>query len=190
MNKIIAFLQKRSGIFLIVVYALMAIYALCMATPCANLLQYQDELDFYDAIQPYNDGILYFAIAGLLLALNYNDLRNHERQIYYVSNFAYFGVTLAYLLASGIYLIVAVSFYQGKYSALDFTKINAYFESMHFSIRMNPHTPVFAFGYVIATLLFVLAVLLALVLAKNIKERLAYNQRKKDGTSAKIQEVK
>ena len=190
MKKFISFLKKGTGIYLIIAFALMGVYALVMATPCAALLQYEDTIHFYDAIEPYNDGILYFALAGLFLALNYKVFRNDERSVYYLSNFLYFGVALAFLVASVIYLIMGVSFYQGQYSQLPFEDINHYFASIQLTKSVNPFDPVFLFGYLIAGLLALGFVSLVLVFVDGIKERLAYNQRRKDGTGATLQEVK
>ena len=190
LTKAKSFLKKGTGIYLIVAFALMGIYALVMATPCAALLQYEDTIHFYDAIEPYNDGILYFALAGLFLALNYAVFRNHQRKVYYLSNFIYFGVALAFLIASIVYLFVAVSFYQAQYATLAFSDINAYFTKMGLEVSVNPDTPVFAFGYIIAVLLLLGFVALLLVLLDSLKERLAYEQRRKSGVSSQIQEAK
>lgn len=159
MDKALSIIQKSCAWIGIVAFGLLAIYALGMATPAACLLQYQEAIDFYNGVQPYNDMILYFAIFGLLLNALYFILRCQVRKIYYVSNFVWCGAATVYSLISGIMTIIGVSAYQAQWAALPFSDIQAYFASIGTGVSINPGTPVFALGYTVAILLILCSLL-------------------------------
>ena len=113
MKKVTSLFQKIGGSIAIFVFALMAVYALGMATPSACCKYYESQKLFYREIMPYNNAILILAIVGLLLASLYYVLRNNVRVVYYVSNFVWDGVFVGYSVLSSIITFVGVSFYQG-----------------------------------------------------------------------------
>mgnify|MGYP001351628153 FL=1 len=152
MEKVCKIAQKITVYLSILVYALLAIYAFGMSTPAAPLHQYQDTLNFYEQIQPYNDEILYFAIAGLVLALFYRVLRNDVRKVFYISNFIWSGIYGVFSIFAGIQSLLFIRFYQVCYQQVDFATINAYFASTTPDVSLNPNTPVFLLGYIVSIL--------------------------------------
>ncbi len=180
MKKIASLLQKISGTIGIIVYALMAVYALGMATPAAVCRYYQETESFYTPIMPYNNMILILSIIGLLIVAFYFVLRNHLREIYYVSNFVWDGTYIAFTIVSAIYTIIGVSFYQGKYMELPFDAMNEYW-STRSSYTINPNTPVFILGYLLAVVLLVSIIPVAYVTFTKVLSRLNYERNKKNG---------
>ncbi len=180
MKKIASLLQKISGTIGIIVYALMAVYALGMATPTAVCRYYQETESFYTPIMPYNNMILILSIIGLLIVAFYFVLRNHLREIYYVSNFVWDGTYIAFTVVSAIYTIIGVSFYQGKYMELPFDAMNEYW-STRSSYTINPNTPVFILGYLLAVVLLVSIIPVAYVTFTKVLSRLNYERNKKNG---------
>ena len=180
MKKIASLFQKISGTIGIIVYALMAVYALGMATPAAVCRYYQETESFYTPIMPYNNMILILSIIGLLIVAFYFVLRNHLREIYYVSNFVWDGTYIAFTVVSAIYTIIGVSFYQGKYMELPFDAMNEYW-STRSSYTINPNTPVFILGYLLAVVLLVSIIPVAYVTFTKVLSRLNYERNKKNG---------
>lgn len=180
MKKLSAFLQKYNGYISIVVFGLMFVFALGMATPAAPCKSYQETFDFYSQIMPYNNTILLLSIFGLLLSAFYFILRNHVRSVYYVSNFAWYGINFAYILTSGIVTISSVAIYQEKYMALPFAEMNEYFSTRSDSV-IRSDTPVFLLGYLLGVLILLLLVPYVLVLIDKIQLRIRYEQNKKLG---------
>lgn len=180
MKKIASLFQKISGTIGIIVYALMAVYALGMATPAAVCRYYQETESFYTPIMPYNNMILILSIIGLLIVAFYFVLRNHLREIYYVSNFVWDGTYIAFTVVSAIYTIIGVSFYQGKYMELPFDAMNEYW-STRSSYTINPNTPIFILGYLLAVVLLVSIIPVAYVTFTKVLSRLNYERNKKNG---------
>ncbi len=180
MKKIASLFQKISGTIGIIVYALMAVYALGMATPAAVCRYYIETESFYTPIMPYNNMILILSIIGLLIVAFYFVLRNHLREIYYVSNFVWDGTYIAFTVVSAIYTIIGVSFYQGKYMELPFDAMNEYW-STRSSYSINPNTPVFILGYLLAVVLLVSIIPVAYVTFTKVLSRLNYERNKKNG---------
>ncbi len=158
----------------------MAVYALGMATPAAVCRYYQETESFYTPIMPYNNMILILSIIGLLIVAFYFVLRNHLREIYYVSNFVWDGTYIAFTVVSAIYTIIGVSFYQGKYMELPFDAMNEYW-STRSSYTINPNTPVFILGYLLAVVLLVSIIPVAYVTFTKVLSRLNYERNKKNG---------
>jgi hypothetical protein len=155
MEKWVKIAQKITVFITIISYALLAVYGFGMSTPAAPLHQYQDTIDFYLNIQPYNDMIVYFSIVGVILALLYRVFRNNVRQVYYVSNWIWSAAYVVFTIFVAIQTMLYVSFYQQLYLAVDFETINAYFASTTPGVYVNPNTPVFLLGYLeVALLLF------------------------------------
>lgn len=171
MKKCCAVLQKFVGWIGIIVFALMAIYALGMATPASCLFSYQDTIDFYDAIQPINNGILIFAICGLLVSGIYSMMRNSVRKIYYVSNYVWFAIYISLAIAAAIYLIQGVNYYQSQYNVLPFDTLNTYWEAHYLTTRINRNTSVFWLGYTEAVLVLLSVIPAAAVIAEKAVER-------------------
>ncbi len=180
MKKVTSLFQKIGGSIAIFVFALMAVYALGMATPSACCKYYESQKLFYREIMPYNNAILILAIVGLLLASLYYVLRNNVRVVYYVSNFVWDGVFVGYSVLSSIITFVGVSFYQGKYSALPFAEMNAYWAERS-TTTINPNTSVFLLGYLLGAVILLATVPTILVLVDKIRGRISYERNKRDG---------
>ena len=181
MKKVVSILQKIDGYISIVIFGLMAVYALGMATPTACCKKYQDQFYFYKTIMPYNNTILLLSIFGLLLAAFYYVLRNHVRIVYYVSNYVWCGLNVAYTLAAGILTFVGVGFYQSQYSQLPFEAMNAYFEVTSPETTINPNTCVFALGYILGVFILLTLVPHILVLVDKIQLSIRYEKNRKLG---------
>lgn len=179
MKKLIGFLQKYNGYISIVVFALMFVYALGMATPAAVLKKYEECRTFYSGIMPYNNAILILSIVGLLISAFYFVLRNHVRTIYYISNFVWNGINTAFTLTSGIITFVGVGYYQAQYAALPFDEINAYFEGSTNHINSNP--AVFLIGYLLGAVIIISLVPHILLLVDKVSLRTRYEKNKKAG---------
>lgn len=182
MKKITSLFQKISGTIGIIVYALMAVYALGMATPAAVCRYYQETEAFYTPIMPYNNVILILSIIGLLIVAFYYILRNQLREIYYVSNFVWDGTYIGFTIVSAIYTIIGVSFYQSKYMELPFDAMNEYW-STRLSYTINPNTPVFILGYLLAVVLILSIIPVGFVTVSKVLSRLNYERNKKNGVS-------
>lgn len=180
MKKIASLFQKISGTIGIIVYALMAVYALGMATPAAVCRYYQETESFYTQVMPYNNAILILSIIGLLIVAFYFVLRNQLREIYYVSNFVWDGTYIVFTVISAIYTIIGVSFYQSKYMELPFDTMNEYW-STRLSYTINPNTPVFILGYLLAGVLLLSIIPVAYVTFTKVLSRLNYERNKKNG---------
>lgn len=182
MKKAISFFQKYSGYISIVVFALLFVYALGMATPTASCLEYKKPItEFYSDIMPINDGILYLSIAGLFISAFYFVLRNNVRVIYYISNFVWYGLYGVFSLASAIFTFVGVATYQSSYNELPFEQMNEFWERRGSSASINPNTPVFLLGYILAILIILTLIPYVLVIIDKIKARLRYENNKKNG---------
>ncbi len=181
MKKLIPVLQKISGYISIVVFGIMAVYALGMATPAACCKKYQDTFTWYKAIMPYNNAILILSIFGILIAAFYFILRNDKRIVYYISNYVWNGLNIVYTLVAGIITFMGVSFYQGKYNALPATEMNEYFVSHTIDATLNVNTPVFALGYILGVLIILSLIPHVLILVDKIKLSIRYEKNRKLG---------
>lgn len=177
MDKLWGFFKKHDGLIAILVFAIVAVYAICMSTPAAVCRQpyvvdgYEPYRDFYDSFMIINDMIIYLAIFGIVWGVLYKVLRNEIRKVYYVSNIVWHGVYIAFCIFVCIYMIIGVAQYQSAYMSLPFDDMNAYYESHNATWRINPNTPVFAFGYIVAILVVLSAVPAGWVLWKQMKTR-------------------
>ena len=180
MKKLTAKFQSISGYISIAVFALMVVYALGMATPAAACRLYQDTIDFYDQIMPYNNGILLFGIFGLLISAFYFVLKNNSRIIYYISNFVWQGINTVYTIVAAIFTFVGVGVYQSAYSALPFDAMNEYW-STRASTTINPNTSVFILGYLLGAVVLLSLVPHILVLVEKVQHRIRYENNKKNG---------
>ncbi|MDO5330440.1 MAG: hypothetical protein Q4F15_03300 [Bacillota bacterium] len=183
MNKLCEFFKKYDGIIGTVVFALLAVYGLCMATPAANCLYYQDTLDFYDQIMPGNDLIIYLSIFGIVWSVIYTTLRNQIRKVYYISNFVWHGVYAVFAIVAGILALTAIVNYQTLYLQLPFDAMNEYWSSHDSSYTISAGTPVFALGYVLCVVIILSAVPVAFVAIYQAIKRF-----KKQPTEAEVKE--
>ena len=183
MKKVVSLFQNISGYIGLVAYALLFVYSLGMATPAAPLKQYQDTITYYSQIMPYNNAILLLSIFGLIICAFYYVLRNHQRQVYYVSNFAWYGVNCSYTILSAIISIIGIATYQTTFSQLDFATINNYFAERQITKTVNANTPVFLLGYLCVVLLVLTLIPYILVLIDKIQGRRRYENNKKNGVA-------
>lgn len=181
MNKLCEFFKKYDGIIGILCFALLAVYALCMATPAAPCLQYEDTKDFYDQMMAGNDLLIYLSIFGIVWSVIYSTLRNRIRKVYYVSNFVWHGVYIVFAIVCGILVISTVANYQNLYLQLPIDEMNAYW------IRLNPSnpiasisadTPVFLLGYLLAGLIILSAVPVGFVCGRHALTQLKQKKAK------------
>ena len=182
MKKLTAKFQNIGGYISIAVFALMVVYALGMATPAAACRLYQDTIDFYDQIMPYNNGILLFGIFGLLIAAFYFVLKNNTRIIYYISNFVWHGINTVFTLVASIFTFVGVGIYQSAYGTLPFEAMNEYW-SIRADTTINPNPAVFALGYILGVLVLLSLVPHILVLVDKIQHRIRYEKNKLNGVA-------
>ncbi len=199
MEKISAILQKYIGAIGIAVFVLLVVYALGMATPAYPLREYMDMYnpddttvsEFYTAIMPYNDKIIYFGIPGIVFCVLHGVLRSDKRKIYYVSNFVWDVIYIVFAIASAIVTLSAISYYQNAWNQLDFTTINEYFEMFDMT-PMSGKTSVFALGYVVVGILLLSTIPVALVLIGKIIGRVNYEKANKKSAAAdtKVSEAK
>jgi hypothetical protein len=182
MSKITAYFQKHLATIGLIVYGLLAIYALAMATPAAVLRLYTNQSDITDLSVPgyyarevegINNLILILSIAGLLVSLLYRFFRNDLRKIYYPTNFVLMGLWITLPLVTFISGLAGIIHYEQTYKVLDFATINNYFASHLPDTQASPDTPVFALGYLALILVLLLAVPGVLILIDRIKVRLA-----------------
>lgn len=181
MKKIVPFFQKSIGMITVIVFALLFVYALGMATPTAEIVYVNEYEKFYDAIEPFNNGLIWVSIIGALLGGFYFILRNHVRTIYYVSNFVYFGLLIAYLFFAGIFTILGVHNYDVAYHSMPLDEINANFVAMHQNRFLNPKTPVFGLGIAAGVLVLLILVPVCILLVDKIQHRIRYERNKKNG---------
>ena len=181
MKKLIPVLQKISGYISIVVFGVMAVYALGMATPAACCKKYQDTYNFYKAIMPYNNAILILAIFGLLIAAFYFILRNDKRIVYYISNYVWNGLNLVYTIVAGVITFIGVGYYQGQYNTLPFDTMNDYFSTRAKGTTINPNTPVFVLGYILGVVIILSIIPHVLILVDKVKLSVRYEKNRKLG---------
>jgi|GEM_PF-1188427 len=181
MSKIIAYFQKHLSTIGLIVYGLLAIYALAMATPTAVLRLYTNQNDITDIsvsgyfareVEGINDLILVLSIIGLIISLLYRFFRNDIRKIYYPTNFVLMVFWIILPIVTFISGVVGVIHYEQTYKVLDFATINAYFATHLPGTQASPNTPVFALGYSALTLVLLLLVPGILILVDRIKVRL------------------
>lgn len=187
MKKLCGLLQKINGWIGVGVFTLLAVFALGMATPTAPLSQYDGLNDFYDAFQPYNDIILYFAIAGIVVSLFYSLLRNNIRKVFYVSNFIWSGLYLLLAVIAPVYAFQIIALYQSKYLSLDFATINAYFAEKG-NVYLDPNTSVFLLGYLVCGCVLLSVVPVGFVAVMKGREK--WRLRKAKGQSLPKEEIK
>lgn len=192
MNKISNLFQKISGYISIAVFAIVFVYALGMATPAQPCTLYNNTkvVNFYSDIMPYNNGILILAIVGLLISAFYYILRNHVRQVFYVSNFVWGGLYAVFSIVTFVFIIISVVTYKNLYMALDFEKMNTYWANHGSSTTINPNTCVFALGFVVAVLVLLSIAPYVFVYIDKIKGRIRYEENKKDGVENPVSYVK
>lgn len=174
MDKLCAFFKKHDGLIAILVFAVVAVYAICMSTPAAvlrNAYETTEYYDWYSQFMPMNDAFIFLAIFGIVWGVLYSVLRNQIRKVYYISNIVWHCVYIAFCLGAGIYMIISIANYQNAYSQLPFDQLNAYYESHHATHRIDSNPPVFVLGYLVTVLVILSAVPVALVLAKQMKAR-------------------
>lgn len=194
MKKITSLLQNISGYICLVVFALLFVYALGMATPAAPLKSYEDTRVFYSGIMPYNNAMLLLSIFGLIICAFYYVLRNNARLVYYVSNFVWFGIYGVYTLVTAIVSLVGIIHYQVEFSKIPFDTINTYFAERNLSLFVRSNTPVFVLGYLEVVILLLTIVPVVLVVLDKVKGRIRYENNRKLGVSNPVtydpQEVK
>lgn len=180
MNKLWGFFKKHDGLIAILVFAIVAIYAVCMSTPAAVCRRpfvidgEEPYRDFYSNFMLINDVIIYLAIFGIVWGVLYKVLRNEIRKVYYISNIVWHCVYIAFCIFACVYIFIGVSQYQAAYMSLPFDEMNAYYESHNATWRINPNTPVFILGYIVAIVVALSALPPALVLFKQMRARFGH----------------
>lgn len=182
----IAKVQKIIWWVMLLVFALLCVYALVMSTPVANLM-FADADDFFTSMKPLNDGIILLGIFGILFAFGYKITRSNIRGKYYISNYVFMIIQSIYTLVAGVISLVIVIKYQSLFSALDFDDINFTLSITKPGVEMSPSdiTGMAIFGYILA-IVIILASLLSVyvIVGKYLKEK---NETKNIETTANVE---
>ena len=171
-DSLITKVQKIIWWVMLLVFALLCVYALVMSTIVSNLMFYDEDL--LTNVKPYNDIIILLGIFGILFAFGYKITRSNIRGKYYISNFVYMTIQSLYTLVAGVVSLIAVIKYQSFYNGLDFTDINETFELTKPGTTMNASdgTGMFIFGYVLSGIIILVTLLSVYVLVgKFLKEK-------------------
>lgn len=169
----IAKVQKIIWWVMLLVFALLCVYALVMSTPIANLM-FADADDFFNSMKPLNDAIILLGIFGILFAFGYKITRSNIRDKYYISNYVFMIIQSLYTLVAGIISLVIVIKYQSMYSALDFDDINFSLSITKPGVEISPSdiTGMAIFGYILAIVIILASLLSVYVLVgKYLKKK-------------------
>lgn len=175
--------QKVIWWMLLLSGALVAVFALVMSTPLGNLI-YVDQIPgsdgvmlnqiMYDMKGP-NDTTLVVGLFLIISALVYRMFRCAIRKTYYISNIIVLSVCAFFSLFVSVFLYITVANYKAMYSALNFEEINFWLDLLGDGKLLETSSPIFAVGYVIATLVlisslcsFALLVVKAIPFAKRV----------------------
>lgn len=146
---------KIQGYICFVLFGLIFVYSLILPTPFAPLFHLNDAAHTYTAqyyaTEPVINSLLIWAVIGCAIAALYKTFRNHERRIYYVSNYVYSGILAGYSFIFGLVTIVGSALINALYLTIDFTAVNAELESYHYD-DMPTSISLPAFGYVLGIL--------------------------------------
>ena len=155
--------QKVIWWMLLLSGALVAVYALVMSTPLGNLI-YVDQIPgsdgvmlnqiMYDMKGP-NDTTLVVGLFLIISALVYRMFRCAIRKTYYISNIIVLSVCAFFSLFVSVFLYITVANYKAMYSALNFEEINFWLDLLGDGKLLETSSPIFAVGYVIATLVLI-----------------------------------
>lgn len=129
LKKASEFLVRNQGTVTLLLFALMFVFTLCVATPFAPLMGADDNSNHTYAQPMINmstpiDYVMIIAIFGCLIAVCYKLFRNNSRRIYYTSNYAYLGVLIVYTLVCGVALLMLSNYFNVQYSSIDFAVVN------------------------------------------------------------------
>ncbi len=197
----IAKVQKIIWWVMLLVFALLCVYALVMSTPISNLM-FADETykvngvthnyaDMLTEMKPLNDAIILFGIFGILFAFGYKISRSNVRGKYYISNFVYMIVQSVYTLVAGVVSLIIVIKYQTMFNALKFDKINDILSFTKPGTSMSPSdiTGMAIFGYILAVVIILVTILNVYVLvAKFLKQKNEPNIEETATADAKLAE--
>ena len=155
--------QKVIWWMLLLSGALVAVYALVMSTPLGNLI-YVDQIPgsdgvmlnqiMYDMKGP-NDTTLVVGLFLIISSLVYKMFRCAIRKTYYISNIIVLSVCAFFSLFVSVFLYITVANYKAMYSALNFEEINFWLDLLGDGKLLETSSPIFAVGYVIATLVLI-----------------------------------
>ena len=155
--------QKVIWWMLLLSGAFVAVYALVMSTPLGNLI-YVDQIPgsdgvmlnqiMYDMKGP-NDTTLVVGLFLIISALVYRMFRCAIRKTYYISNIIVLSVCAFFSLFVSVFLYITVANYKAMYSALNFEEINFWLDLLGDGKLLETSSPIFAVGYVIATLVLI-----------------------------------
>lgn len=151
-------LPKILGWSGIVVFGLLAVYALCMCTPISCLMFADDPSNLLGYMRGKNNTVLILAIAGLLAAAGFFILRCHLRRKYYISNFIGLYVIAAFSIFAALMFLTIVRDYHVRYFSLDHQAINETLELLAPDSHLGASSPVFGLGYVLGIVIVVYAV--------------------------------
>ncbi|MDD4532525.1 MAG: hypothetical protein WCR45_02735 [Bacteroidaceae bacterium] len=161
MEKLKNFAKKNTGVIGIVIYGLVFVYSLCMATPTSCLQYYSEYENFYETINPINNAIIFIGMGGVLINIFYATTKSNTRKYYYISNYIWLLIAIGFSIFAAIFLISKISFYQEQYFALPFDKINDYFISHHIEDKtwLSKNPVIFNLGYACAILILIYTLL-------------------------------
>lgn len=172
----IAKVQKMIWWVMLLVFALLCVYALVMSTPISNLM-FADEdglADMLNDMKPLNDAIILLGIFGILFAFGYKLTRSNIRGKYYISNFVFMIAQSIYTLVAGVVSLIIVIKYQSMYNNLKFDDINdvLYFTKPGVEMKPSDINGMAAFGYILAVVIILVTLLSVYVLVgKYLKQK-------------------
>lgn len=157
-DKIIGFFIKHQSQISVVLFSLVFVYGLCMATPMAKLMflesPYSDTLLL---MTPIIDEILIISFIGVVFSLFYPVMRNNVRRIYYPSNIVYQVMLFVFTLFVGAFFLRQVIYYNGLFNAIDREYVDMMIPIMtgNEGSTLEWNTPVFWMGKTLGAFLII-----------------------------------
>lgn len=167
MQKIQLKLQKAVMIVTLAAATILFVYALGFATDIyalnyhtdpSNSLLYVRGAELYNQIQPFNNLLLGYALAFLVLSLFTFLTLSHKRRLYYVSNYVSGILSAGAAIFISTQLIQYVAIFKQMYLNIDFQRMREVSDLL--KLRYVESTFMLDAGFVLSGLLLVVAVLL------------------------------
>ncbi|MDD7619284.1 MAG: hypothetical protein PUJ43_05530 [Bacillales bacterium] len=183
MEKITSFLQKWLWLIALILFALLAVFAISMATPTAVCSSYGGPepgvTTFYQAYQSANDALLILGACSIVITFLFKGLRSSIRPIYYLGNFVSCAAVGIMGIASGVTTLVATSRYQAGYATLPIDAMNQYWLDHGSNVTIEKSPAIFPLGYVLSVCLVLAGVAAFVLFALKLIARIRYEKSRK-----------